>query len=343
MRFPFEASVTDIEANLDSYVDAVFECLDSEFLVMPKGEGFVEFETFDSGYEALKRATRNFAEVRPDTVEPVVFRQPVSLIVLRCMLGFTPPEWAYYASEQTGVEIPQGAARAVDRRIRMSPKKPLSGVKDVTRTRIRALVSAACHALGFGAPEGSSTTLHRLDQADTRDGLASVQSLAGLGAPYSVLLYERLLGRPFAAHRDSVSELVGDIVENAIEDVLARGGISYRKTKRAEQVSGFDQVPDFFVPNEFNPSVVIEAKLTEDDGTARDKVTRVQHLEALSVQRQEQGKPSFEVVACIAGRGFKVRREDMKKLLRATRGKVFTLQNMQQLVSNTRLAEFRTQ
>ena len=44
----------------------------------------------------------------------------------------------------------------------------------------------------------------------------------------------------------------------------------------------------------------------------------------------------------IAGRGFGVRREDMKKLLLATRGKVFTLQNMEQLVENTRLAEFRS-
>jgi len=53
-------------------------------------------------------------------------------------------------------------------------------------------------------------------------------------------------------------------------------------------------------------------------------------------------QPKFEVVACIAGRGFGVRREDMKKLLLATRGKVFTLQNMQQLVEHTRLAEYRS-
>ena len=95
-----------------------------------------------------------------------------------------------------------------------------------------------------------------------------------------MVLYERFLGRPFAGHRDSISELVGNIVENAIEDVLSRAGISARKTKRAERVPGFDQAPDFIVPNEFNPQVVIEAKLTEDDGTARDKVTRVQHGEA---------------------------------------------------------------
>ena len=49
-----------------------------------------------------------------------------------------------------------------------------------------------------------------------------------------------------------------------------------------------------------------------------------------------------EVVACIAGRGFGVRREDMKKLLLATRGKVFTLKNLHHLVEHSRLANFRS-
>lgn len=57
---------------------------------------------------------------------------------------------------------------------------------------------------------------------------------------------------------------------------------------------------------------------------------------------QPPNQPKFEVVACIAGRGFRVRREDMKKLLLSTRGKVFTLQNMQQIVEHTRLWEFRS-
>jgi hypothetical protein len=80
------------------------------------------------------------------------------------------------------------------------------------------------------------------------------------------------------------SELVGDVLESAIEAQLAAPGISFRKTKRAERVSGFDQAPDFIVPDEFNPEIIIEAKITEDDGTARDKVTRVQHLGTLSMQ-----------------------------------------------------------
>ncbi|MFH1176483.1 MAG: hypothetical protein V1750_03675 [Acidobacteriota bacterium] len=157
-----------------------------------------------------------------------------------------------------------------------------------------------------------------------------------------MLLYEHFLGRPFAGHRDSVSDLVGDSLESPIEEVLARAGVSFRKTRRAERVEGFDQAPDFIVPSEFNPQVVIEAKLTEDDGTARDKVTRVQHLGELATAGMPPGQRRYEVVACIAGRGFGVRRKDMKKLILATQGKVFTLQNLDRLVECTALKEYRT-
>ena len=342
MPFPFEVGFDKLQSDIDAYVDAVFGCLESDFLVMPKGKGFVEFPVFEDGYEALKRATGGFRDVTPDTVASVVFQTPIAFIVLRCMLGFTPPEWAYFATRHTGVEITQGSARSIDRRIRMKPDKALPKRGTETERRIRALVASACHALDAGIGEQTAETLHRLDKADTRAGVVSVRSSAELGVPYSILLYERLLGRPFAGHRDSVSELIGNIVENAIEDVLSRAGISYRKTKRAGKLDGFDQTPDFVIPSEFNPQVVIEAKLTEDDGTARDKVTRVQHLGTLSMQDQPPDQPRFEVIACIAGRGFGVRREDMKKLLLSTRGKVFTLQNMCQLVGHTRLAEFRS-
>lgn len=198
----------------------------------------------------------------------------------------------------------------------------------------------ACEHLARGAPTVPADRLHRLDKADTDDGLASLRTIATLGAPYSVLLYERFLGRPFAGHRDSVSEIVGNLVENAIEHELEQAEISFRKTKRAERIPGFDQAPDFIVPSELNPQVVIEAKLSEDDGTARDKITRVQHLSELSLQGRPPDSPKFEVVACIAGRGFGIRREDMKKLIIAARGKVFTLQNMDRLVACTRLRDY---
>ena len=345
MPFPFEVSFAEIEADPFIYVDEIFGALQSDFLTLPKGNGFIEYPVFEQGYEALKRTTKDFREVSAEPVVELIQRVPVAFIVLRTMLGFTPPEWAYVAtqrSENTG--IPQGAARALDRRIRMKPTTPLK-IKGVSVERMRAMISAACDLLNEGVPVAERTPelLHRLDKADTRDGIRSVQPLADLGVPYAMLLYERFLGRPFAGHRDSVSELVGDVLETAIEGVLARGGITFRKTKRAERVTGFDQAPDFIIPNEFNPQVVIEAKITEDDGTARDKITRVLHLVELSRQGVNPNRaPRFEVVACIAGRGFKERREDMKNLIQGTRGKVFTLQTLSRLVECTRLNEFQT-
>ncbi len=118
--------------------------------------------------------------------------------------------------------------------------------------------------------------------------------------------------------------------------MLTAGKVSFRESKRAERIAGFDQAPDFIIPDEFNPVALIEAKLTEDDGTARDKVSRVQRLRTL---RDETGQ-AYDVIACIAGRGFKVRREDMRQLLQATDGKVFTLSTMHLLIDQTRIREY---
>ena len=68
--------------------------------------------------------------------------------------------------------------------------------------------------------------------------------------------------------------------------------------------------PDYCIPDEGNPAVVIEAKINSDDGTARDKVARIKELENQHNQHVTEGRPYYEVVACIDGRGFKERREE---------------------------------
>lgn len=341
MKFSFEVPFAELEEHMDEYVSGVFSSLESEFLIMPRGLGFIDYPMFEQGYEALKQATGGFVNIAAEPLLKVVLDVPIALIIIRTILGFTPPEWAYIATERTGVEVTQGFARSLDRSIRMSPSTPLvcSGTK---LARVKALIEVACQLLGTPAPAVGSDKIHRLDKADTRGGVNSIRALADIGIPYAMLLYERFLGRPFAGHRDSVSELIGDSLESAIEDVLAKAGISYRKTKRAERIVSFDQAPDFIIPSEFNPQVVIEAKITEDDGTARDKVTRIQHLASLSTIDQSDGSRRFEVIACIGGRGFGVRREDMKKLLLATKGKVFTLRTLDKLVEFTQLKEFKS-
>lgn len=339
--FPFKATLEDIIKDPENYVDSVFSCLESEFLIMPKGTGFVEYPSFEDGYEALKSVTNDFSTFNHVTIFPVAVSKPIVIIVLRTMLGFTPPEWGYVTTQKTGVPVSQGFIRSLDRKIRMTPdvKLPTNGI---AKERVKAMLKVACLLLSAGAPEVGIDQLHRLNKADTKQGIPSIKNLSRMGAPYAMLLYERFIGRPFAGHRDSVSDIIGDSLETAIEEVLTIAGVSFRKTKRAERIEGFDQTPDFIIPSEFNPQIVIEAKITEDDGTARDKVTRIQHLGQLSLMGRTPDNPRYEVIACIGGRGFGVRREDMKKMLLATRGKVFTAKTLSHLVESTQIKKFKS-
>jgi hypothetical protein len=249
------------------------------------------------------------------------------------MVGLSPPELADLATETLGVRVDQSFARTQDADARRG-KNTLSSnrVGAETVQRLHALIDAALEAIEHGSQTSSPLIVHRLDKIDTAQGIRSVQKVAAEGVPYSMLLYERMLGRPFATHRDGVSGQVGDIVEDAVIKALEDARVPYHQTGQAEQIPGFDQAPDFLTPTKEDPKVVIEAKLTQDDGTARDKITRVQHLDRL-----REGHTKFQVVACIDGRGFQIRRNDMKKLLLATRGKVFTVETMPYLIEQTNL------
>ena len=337
MPFRFDIDYTEPDIAWDPLVDEVFGELTSSFLELPKGEGFIDYPTFEKGYQALKRKSDSFAVLSSRNVLAAVREVPISFIVFRSILGFSPPEWAYITTEITGLAVGQGPARSIDRKFRLNPLTPESLDKGIMAKRIRAMIDTGVRAIRQGPGIVAPGIIHRLDKADTATGLPSLQSIADLGVPYPMLLYERFLGRPYATHRDSVSELVGEVVEVAIKNVLSEAKISYRETTRAQRIPGFDQAPDFIVPDEYTPVALIEAKLTEDDGTARDKVARVQRLRTL----RDADRKDYDVIACIAGRGFKVRREDMRRLLQATDGKVFTQNTMHHLIDQTRIREYR--
>lgn len=341
MAKPFEVDARYLAAHLDELVSSVFSDLQSQFLVLPKGPSFVEYQEFQIAYEDLKSKTAAFSDLTAERVWSSLQENALSFLVLRTILGTSPPEWADLAKSDLGADIPQNAVRDIDSKCRADSSffRTLS-VNGVTFQRVKALVSVAITYITRGAPSASEDTVHRLRKVDTRSGLGSLRHAATHHVPYAVLLYERYLGRPFASHRDSVSELVGDVMESAIEERLSRAMITYRKTKRAERVPGFEQAPDFFVPDEFSPAVIIEAKITGDDGTARDKVTRIEKLATIRDHKIQQGERPFEVIACIDGRGFGVRREDMKRMLLRTEGKVFTLSTLDALINHTRLREF---
>jgi len=340
MPRPFEIPLADLESNLEGMVDSTFSDLQSQFLVLPKTDALIDYEEFQRAYETLKRQTSGFTHFTEDAVWDALREDALGFVVLRTILGVSPPEWADLAKERSSIELSMGVARSLDRIVRAHRDYFRKLTSPVTLPRAVALVAVAIEYISRGAPPCADDTISRLDKVDTKDGLESLRHVSGQHVPYAVLLYERYLGRPFASYRDAVSEKVGDVMETAIEDHLTAARISFRKTKRAERISGFEQAPDFIIPDEFAPDVIIEAKITGDDGTARDKVSRILRLAQMRDERQRSGKQAFEVVACIDGRGFGQRRNDMRDMLRATRGKVFTLATLDQLIHHTRLRRF---
>ncbi|MGH2534510.1 MAG: hypothetical protein ACRDJW_19760 [Thermomicrobiales bacterium] len=360
MQRPFEADRTYLREHLDEMVRVTISDLSSEFLLMPKGGSYIEFPDFRDALEVLKRHTQNFTAFSQTTVDQAIRENSQVFVVLRAILGMTLPEWADLARTELGSDVGQGAARNLDKSCRTNARyvaeiehryadrlrkrcDPSLIPRPKSLARIAALVAIAVRYIAQGAPADIDGVVHRLAKFDTHQGLGSLRYASTESVPYPVLRYERYLGRPFAGHRDAESELVGEVMENAIEERLRAAAITYRKTKRAERIPGFDQAPDFCVPDEVSPVVVIEAKITSDDGTARDKVTRIKNL---VTQRNDQVAGGrfrpYEVVACVDGRGFRQRREDMRQLLLALDGKVFTTATLDDLIANTRLREFVT-
>ncbi|MDY6839480.1 MAG: hypothetical protein SWH78_16060 [Thermodesulfobacteriota bacterium] len=362
MKRPFELDRQELNERLEEMVDITMSDLGSEFMLMPIGKGFLRYEDFRTAYEVLKRQTSAFTHFTEKEIRQALLENSRTLCVLRAILGMTPPEWAELARTECDSDITQGAARSLDKACRDRADHLINmesryqrrfsrykekGGKPVERTkglrRMEDLVKVAIHHIRLGVTKETEDVIHRLSKFDTRKGLQSLRYAAKENVPYAVLLYERFIGRPFAAHRDAVSELVGEVMENAIEERLRKAGVTYRKTGRAERIPGFGQAPDFCIPDEINPAVVIEAKITSDDGTARDKVARIKELETQRRKHVKTGRPSYEVVACIDGRGFRERREDMRQMLLRLNGKVFTTASLDQLITHTRIRGFVTQ
>ena len=90
MKYPFEASLDDIQSHSDEFVDAIFSCLTltSDFMIMPRGEGFVPYPIFEEGYETLKKGTDAFNRIEETRVFQVIIECPISFVVLRAILGF---------------------------------------------------------------------------------------------------------------------------------------------------------------------------------------------------------------------------------------------------------------
>jgi hypothetical protein len=335
-----DARVAAVDAPYRERAQAVLGSLRSYFLEMPRGNAFCERDDFERGYKALRKATRRGAELSGEALLSAIGEEPRAWLVLRCMVGMSPGEAAYLAVEEAAgrgeaLIIDQADAREIDARAKRGQQLlfdvPPRGSKQQRYDRLlRTVVPLLADVLRRPVPAVPPDRIHRLDKCDSHGGQATVAKMLSTGkVPYSELLYERLLGRPYASHRDSVSGIVGKLIENAVTELLERHEIDGRATRDRESVPEFEQAPDFLIPAE-KAEVIIEAKLTEDDGTARDKVARVQTL-----RQYEDARPVAKrraIVAVIDGRGFGHRVADLNRMLKACEGHVYTLAELEMLV-----------
>jgi len=154
--------------------------------------------------------------------------------VLRAILGVTPPEWAELARFEHFDDIPQNAARTLDRKCREDPGY-------VRRLEERYRARLVKHNKCGSPPPDRSISLKRIDAL-----IQTAISCISQGAPKEV------------------------------------EGVIHRMAK-------FDTLDGI------NPAVIIEAKITSDDGTARDKVARIKELETQRNRHVAEGRPHYDV------------------------------------------------
>ncbi len=325
---------------------AVFDTLQSFFIEMPRDNSFCEREDFEQGYEAFRQETRDGADLEGDAVLRAISKEPRAWTVLRSIVGLSPGEAVWVAlqeAEKQGIflePVKQADARDLDAAARRG-EQLVFGEGEARRMyerkrdkMVRDIVPFLADVLRTPCPSVLEDKVHRFDKIDTKEGQVSVQRLLEAGTVlYSELLYERMLGRPYATHRDSVSDIVGKLIENAVQELLTEHQIDGRATRNREAVPGFKQAPDFLVPSDPDlTEVIIEAKLTEDDGTARDKAARLQSLRSYEDERPE-GERRRQIITVIDGRGFSHRPRDLQRILEASDGHVYTLEQLPELVA----------
>jgi hypothetical protein len=194
-QYPFEVGSDYLATHIDEMVDGTFADIQSQFLIVPRGQNFIEFRSFQDAYEDLKQETDAFARFDDETVGRALKRNALVFVVVRTILGVSPPEWAELAKAERDVDVPQNVARQLDGRCRSEAKYFARDLSALSRRRIEALVSVAVEYVSKGAPSEVVGAVHRLNKIDTAEGLVSLRHAASQHVPYAVLLYERYLAK----------------------------------------------------------------------------------------------------------------------------------------------------
>ena len=102
-EIPFEVPYPAVASDPTPLSTRCLTACSPRFWFCPRGSGFVPYADFAQAYEALKRHTQGFTRMEPLCVMEAIQQDALSLVVLRTILGFSPPELAFVAAERTDV------------------------------------------------------------------------------------------------------------------------------------------------------------------------------------------------------------------------------------------------
>lgn len=181
----------------------------------------------------------------------------------------------------------------------------------------------------FGDPPGELRS--KQSKIDTQDGWSSVQSMASDRVPYADFLHQRHYGGAYRQVLDATSTKRGDIIEDAVEQLFIDNKIPYLRTgghDQAEIAARFEilvqPAPDFVVFDDSGTlRALLECKLVNDGGTARDKALRFERLRTEAVRLG--GVP---LLAVLSGMGWTRVNDTLGPVVRDTDGRVFTLSTL---------------
>ena len=291
---------------------------------------FYELPAFRAAYDTASLRTNGFTNVSAAVLAETFQLNPETLLVFRTMLGLTGQEFAHASglvAEPLGVRpLSQAKVNSMERDAsRTTEEQALLAAETIVRVMAGEL---------FGEPPGDLKS--KQDKPDTIDGWESVRRYADGGVPYEVFLHQRHYGGAFRQVLDATSTLRGNLIEDAVEALFRHSRVPYLRTgshNQAEIESRFGvrvtPAPDFVVFDGHDTlRAMLECKGANDGGTARDKALRFATL-----RREAVRLGGVPLLAVLSGMGWARVNDTLGPVVRDTDGRVFTLANLDEMLS----------
>ncbi|MGF1647447.1 MAG: hypothetical protein ACFCVF_11105, partial [Kineosporiaceae bacterium] len=149
-------------------------------------------------------------------------------------------------------------------------------------------------------------------------------------------LHQRHYGGAFRQLLDATSTRRGNLLEDGVEELFIAHGIPHIRTGSHNQADiarrfeiSVQPAPDFVVYDESDTlRGMLECKLVNDGGTARDKALRFERLRAEAVRLG-----GIPLLAVLAGLGWGRVNDTLGPVVRDTDGRVFTLATLPEMIN----------